>query len=306
MASPPTDASTIGATTAGTALRPLLLLRAMRPRQWIKNGIVFAALIFSSRFFEPEALVRTSLACLAFCALSSGTYLVNDIADAEKDRQHPRKRRRPIASGELRVGTAASAAALLALGALAVGFWLGLLVGVILLTYFLLNLGYSFWLKRVVILDIMILASGFVLRAIVGAVAISVYASAWLFVVTLFLALFLALTKRRAELVSLGENGSNHRVVLKDYSVSFLDQMIMIASTAALISYALYTFNSIHSDAMMITLPFVLYAVFRYLYLVYQRGMGENPAEVFLSDWPFLANMILYVATVAAILGFLH
>lgn len=298
--------NTTSTRVVSTGAKLSLFLLAMRPKQWVKNGFVFAALISSVRFLDAWAIAKVLVAFVTFCALSSGIYLLNDIVDAQKDRLHPRKCVRPIASGHLRKGEAAAAAILLSLSALAVGFRLEPQLGFVLLAYFLLNLSYSFWLKKIVLLDILIIASGFVLRALAGAAAIPVYVSPWLLVVTGFLAIFLALTKRRAELLLLAKEAAASRPVLSEYSVTFLDQMIIITSTASLISYAIYTFNSTHSDKMMLTIPFVIYGIFRYLYLVHQQGMGGSPEQLLLSDRPFQVNLILYVATVMTILAYFN
>lgn len=285
------------------AVKLLLLLQAARPRQWIKNGVVFFALIFSGGFLNAATILASTMAFLAFCALASGAYMLNDIADAEKDRLHPRKRSRPIASGRLGKHESAVVASILAVGALVTGMWLGWPLALVLLVYFLLNTAYSFWLKSVILLDIFIVTFGFVLRALAGAFAIQVEPSPWLIIVTFFLALFLALAKRRAELTLLGEGGVEHRQVLQEYGVTMLDHLITIASAASIISYALYTFNSIQPRWMIITLPFVVYAIFRYLFLVHGKGKGGSPEEVFLTDPPFLVNMLLYTATVVAIVA---
>lgn len=280
-----------------------LLIKGIRPKQWAKNSFVFIALVFSVSFMDISAVVKVTIAFFCFCALSSGGYLLNDIIDADRDRRHPHKRLRPIASGALGINKAGITAIILIVSALVIGFWLTTPLGCLLLTYFLVNLMYSFWFKRIVIIDVFIIASFFVIRAIAGAVVIDVEISSWLLFVTLFLALFLAFTKRRAELILVAENEQASRPVLAEYGLNFLDQMIMISATATIVSYALYTFSSRHSDKLMVTLPFVAYGIFRYLYLIYNSGMGEIPEE-FLRDRPFVLNLILYTATVIVILRY--
>jgi 4-hydroxybenzoate polyprenyltransferase len=280
-----------------------LLIKGIRPQQWIKNSFVFIALVFSVSFMDISAVVKVTISFFCFCALSSGGYLLNDIIDAERDRRHPHKRLRPIASGALGIGEAGITAIVLIVSALVVGFWLTIPLGCILLTYFLVNLMYSFWFKRIVIIDVFTIASFFFMRAFAGAVVIAVEISSWLLFVTLFLALFLAFTKRRSELILVAENERASRPVLAEYGLNFLDQMIMISATATIVSYALYTFSSSHSDKLMVTLPFVIYGIFRCLYLVYHKSMGEIPEE-FLRDCPFVLNLILYTAAVIVILSY--
>jgi|WetSurMetagenome_2_1015567.scaffolds.fasta_scaffold32032_3 4-hydroxybenzoate polyprenyltransferase len=280
------------------------LIKGIRPQQWVKNSFVFIALLFSVSFMDIFAVVRVTIAFFCLCVLSSGGYLLNDIIDAESDRRHPHKRLRPVAIGALGVGEAGITAIVLIIGAMLVGFYLNILFGCILLAYFLINLIYSFWLKKIVIIDVFTIAAFFFMRVFAGAVVINVEISSWLLFVTLFLALFLALIKRRAELILVGANASASRLVLAEYGLNYLDQMIMISATATIVSYALYTFSSIHSDKLMITLPFVVYGIFRYLYLVYNKRMGENPEESFLRDWPFVLNLILYTVAVIAILSY--
>jgi 4-hydroxybenzoate polyprenyltransferase len=278
-----------------------LLIKGMRPQQWVKNSFVFIALVFSVSFMDISATIKVIITFFCFCVLSSGGYLLNDIIDAERDRQHPHKRLRPIAAGALSAGEAGITASVLIVGAMLAGFGLNTLFGCILLSYFLINLIYSLLLKNIVIIDVFTIASFFFMRVFAGAVVINVEISSWLLFVTFFLALFLAFIKRRAELILVTENARGSRPVLAEYGLNFLDQMIMISATATLVSYALYTFSSIHSNKLMITLPFVVYGIFRCLYLIYNSGMGEIPTDFF-RDRPFVMNLILYVAAVTGIL----
>jgi 4-hydroxybenzoate polyprenyltransferase len=285
-------------------IKARLLIQGMRPRQWTKNGFVLIGLIFSVSFVDISLVVKATIAFICFCFLSSGGYLLNDMIDAEKDRRHPYKRLRPIASGALSFGQAAIAAAALIVGALVIGLRLHLLFGCVLIAYLFVNLLYSFWLKKIVIIDIFTIASFFIMRAVAGAVVINVKMSSWLLIVTLFLALFLAAIKRRAELMLMAEDAEATRLVLAEYGLKFLDQMIMISATATILCYALYTFGSIHSDKLMFTLPFVAYGIFRYLYLLYNKKMAGVPEEEFLRDWPFMLNLVLYVASVIGVLSY--
>jgi 4-hydroxybenzoate polyprenyltransferase len=280
------------------------LIKGIRPQQWVKNSFVFIALVFSVSFMDISAVIRVTIAFFCFCVISSGGYLLNDIIDAERDRLHPHKRLRPIAAGALGAGEAGIAASVLIVGAILAGFCLNTLFGCILLSYFLINLIYSLWLKNLVIIDVFTIASFFFMRVFAGAVVINVEISSWLLFVTFFLALFLAFIKRRAELILVEENARASRPVLAEYGLNFLDQMIMISATATLVSYALYTFSSIHSAKLMITLPFVVYGIFRCLFLVYNKSMGEIPEEMFLRDRPFVLNLILYTAVAIAILSY--
>jgi len=274
-----------------------------RPRQWIKNGLVFVPLISSGTFRSPEAVRHTALAALAFCLMAAAVYLLNDIADREFDRAHPAKKLRPIAAGTLSVPVAAGFGAALAAGALAMGAVLGWKVLLILAAYGACNLGYSLGLRKEPVLDVLLVSAGFVMRPVAGAYAIPVAVSPWLFVVSLLLALSLALLKRRAELVNLEGMALNHRPALGGYSVRFLDQLISIVTGAGIISYALYTFQSEHSEALVGTLPFFLYGVFRYLYLVYERDAGGSPEDIFLRDRPLQIDAMLYLGVLVAILA---
>jgi len=274
-----------------------------RPRQWIKNGLVFVPLISSSTFESPKAVQHSALAALAFSLMAGAVYLLNDIADREYDRAHPAKKLRPIAAGALGVPAAVGFGAALALGGLALGAVLGWKVLLILAAYGACNLGYSLGLRKEPVLDVLLVSAGFVMRPVAGAYAIPVRVSPWLFVVSLLLALSLALLKRRAELVNLEGLALNHRPALGGYSVRFLDQLISIVTGAGIISYALYTFQSEHSEALVGTLPFFLYGVFRYLYLVYERGAGGSPEDIFLRDRALQIDAILYLGAVVAILA---
>ncbi|HEV2444597.1 MAG TPA: decaprenyl-phosphate phosphoribosyltransferase, partial [Candidatus Sulfopaludibacter sp.] len=241
-----------------------------------------------------------------FSLLSSCVYLINDIADREQDRIHPRKRHRPIAAGRIGVRAALVFAAALAAAAFLICAPLqSPAVLAAMAAYVLCNLAYSFGAKRMVITDVFLVASGFFLRVLAGAYAIAVEVSPWLFVVTLFLSLAISLVKRRSEVAALSGDAIRHRAVLGEYSILLLDQLIAISTAAGVFSYALYTFHSPHSNYLMLTLPFFIYASFRYLYLAYQQGMGESPEEIFLRDRPFQINLVLYGASVLAIIAWM-
>ncbi len=286
------------------------LLISLRPRQWTKNLVVFAGLIFGERLDDPSAVGRALAAFAVFCALSGAVYLLNDVADREQDRRHPLKARRPIAAGVVAPGVALVAAAGLAAAALAAAYALGPWFGHAALSYVGLLGLYSGWLKHVVILDALVLALGFVLRAAAGAVAIAVPISHWLLVLTIQLALFLGLAKRRHELVLLANHASGHRASLGEYSPALLDQLIGIVAASTLIAYAIYTISpetveKFGSDLLGLTLPFPIYGVFRYLYLVHRKADGGNPSETLLTDRPLLLCVALWgLAVIAIIYGF--
>ncbi len=283
-------------------------IRALRPRQWTKNLAVYAPLLFARAITVPGAAWHATLAFLSFCALASGLYIVNDWVDQAQDRLHPEKKNRPIAAGEI----GAAGAAGLVLVCWVIGGVLATLAGPnvapIALAYVLIELGYTFWLKRYVIVDVLVIATGFVLRVYGGAAAIDVPVSNWLFLCALLLALFLALGKRRAELVSLdGAEPQGHRATLADYSIPLLDQMLTLVASACLVAYALYTvapdtLEKVGSDRMKFTVPFVVYGILRYLYLLQRRGAGGAPERVLLSDGPTLLNLALYLAMVGWVL----
>ncbi len=294
-----------------TADRPLFwsLVLALRPRQWTKNLIVLAGLIFGERLLDPAAVADALVAFAVFCLLSGVVYLVNDIRDRDADRLHPTKSRRPIASGALSVRTAATFAAVLAVVSLAVAFRLSTEFGTIGLAYVVMLVLYSVWLKHLVILDVLTLALGFVLRTWGGAAAVGVAMSHWLLLLVLLGALFLALSKRRAELVALAGGARHHRPILAEYSPELLDQMVNVVTASTLLAYALYTIDPetvarFHTDRLIWTLPFPLYGIFRYLYLVHRRSEGGDPSEILLSDRPLLACVALWsIAVVLLVYG---
>jgi 4-hydroxybenzoate polyprenyltransferase len=281
------------------------LVETMRPRQWTKNIFVFAALVFDKQLLIPESFLRTLAGFLLFCLVSSSVYILNDLADIQADRQHPEKRRRPIPSGRLPVGAAWAAGLLLMFLSLAAGYLLSLGFAMVIAAYFLLNVAYSKWLKHVLILDVLILAAGFVLRVDAGVRLIEVERfSPWLYVVMTLLALYLGFGKRRAELALLTEDAANHRRVLQGYTIPLLDQYIMIVSAMTIIGYSLYTFSAPNLPAnhtMMLTIPFVVYAIFRYLYLIEVEHSGGAPEEILLSDRPFQLSMLLWAGAVLAV-----
>jgi 4-hydroxybenzoate polyprenyltransferase len=283
------------------------LLLSLRPTQWTKNVIVFAGLIFSERLLDPRAATHAMVAFAVFCLLSSVVYLVNDVRDREADRRHPVKSRRPIASGALSARAALAAALALTAISLSAAFAINAPFGLVAVAYVGLMVLYSATLKHVVILDALTIAVGFVLRAIGGAVAIDVEFSHWLLLLTLLLALFLALSKRRAELVTLADDAHSHRKILAEYSPYLLDQMIGVVTASTLLAYAFYTISpetvqKFHTDRLLWTVPFPLYGIFRYLYLVHQRDGGGNPSEALVTDRPLLVCVALWAAAVIVIL----
>jgi 4-hydroxybenzoate polyprenyltransferase len=294
--------------TGGAPARsPLVsLLVSLRPEQWTKNLIVFAGLLFSGQLFEPWALTLTSAAALVFCALSGVVYLLNDVADRDADRRHPLKCRRPIAAGQLSAAAALAAVGLLAGCSLVVAFWIRPAFGLVAVLYVSLQAAYSARLKHVVIVDVLTLALGFVLRAVAGAVVIAVPISHWLLVCTLLLALFLALSKRRQELTLLAGGAIQHRRILGEYTPYLLDQMIGVVTASTLIAYIFYTISpetveKFGTDLLGFTIPFPLYGIFRYLYLVHQKEGGGSPAAMLLNDRPLLGCVALWVASVVGI-----
>lgn len=282
------------------------LVAALRPKHWVKNVFVFAPLVFAEQAGDPLLLARAVAAFLAFCALSSSVYLLNDVADREADRLHPEKRRRPIAAGDLSVGAGITTAAVLATGGLAGAGALSAGVGGVAGVYLVQNLLYSFALKRVVILDVMMVSAGFLLRTWAGAIAVEVAMSEWLVLCTGLLALFLGFVKRRQEIASM-PTSSEQRPILREYSLPFLDQMIGVVTGAVVTAYALYAFSDevaakLGTPYLGVTIPFVLYGIFRYLYLVHRRGAGENPTALVLSDAPLVLNLLLWGGTVVLLL----
>ncbi len=286
-----------------------LILKAMRPRQWTKNAFIFAALVFDRKLLDLNALKQTALAFILFCLLASSVYLINDIIDRESDRNHPVKKNRPIASGKLPVKIALAVGIFLLLVSLTGAFFLSRGFLVIALVYFVLNIFYSKWLKHMPLIDVLVIAACFVLRVAAGVSVIEVQRfSPWLYVVTTLLALYLGFGKRRAELaVLVNDNPQSHRKVLSGYSIGLIDQLITIVSATTIIAYSLYTFsapNLPENHAMMLTIPFVLYGIFRYLYLINIHDAGGEPEEILLRDRPIQVTVLLWGLTVMIIFYF--
>lgn len=286
------------------------LLGAMRPKQWVKNGVIFAALVFDAKLSDSTYLVYTLVGFVVFCLVSGTVYVINDLADIDEDRQHPKKRHRPLASGRLSVRVAQAAIPLILLICLPASFVLDPLFGALVSIYLALQVAYSFLLKNVVIVDVLVLAAGFVLRVAGGAALVDAERfSPWLYVCVVLLALFLGFSKRRGELVLLQEDANNSRAILQEYSLPLLDEMIGVVTATTVLAYALYTFDPGNphlpeNNAMMLTIPFVLYGIFRYLYLIHQKGETAPPDEVLLKDrplqvtvglWGFTALVLLYL-----------
>lgn len=291
---------------ANAAALAIALIKTMRPKQWIKNVVVFAPLVFDEKLFQPALLARTSLAFALFCLISSTVYIINDLVDIEKDRLHPKKRERPLASGALSPGLAIAAAGLFILISLPAAFWLDRGFSLILLSYLLLNVAYSFYLKHLVIIDVMVIAAGFVLRVAGGVAVVGVERfSPWLYLVVTLGALFLGFGKRRHELLLLADGADAHRAILAEYTLPFLDQLIALVTSTMVIAYSLYTFSAPNlpdNHAMMLTIPAVLYGLFRYLYLIHVKKEGGAPDELLLSDKPLLATGIVWVLAVIVVL----
>jgi len=282
------------------------LIKTMRPRQWVtKNVFIFAAIVFDKQLLVVDSFLRTLAGFALFCLISSSVYIFNDIADVEADRQHPEKKNRPLASGKLPMSAAWTAGILLAAVTLGVGYWLAPSFGYVIGLYFLLNLAYSKWLKHIPIVDVLVISAGFVLRVGAGVTLIQVERfSPWLYVVMTLLSLFLGFGKRRAELALLAKGAGSHRKVLEGYTLPLLDQYIMIVSGTTIVAYSLYTFsapNVPENHSMMLTIPFVVYTIFRYLYLIEVKHAGGAPEEILLSDRPFQIAMLLWAVTVLAI-----
>ncbi len=281
------------------------LLKTMRPRQWTKNAFIFAALVFDKQLVLLNPVLRTLAAFALFCMISSAVYIFNDLADVKADQEHPIKRNRPIASGKLPIGVAWAAAIVLVVLSVGLGYLLSPAFALVVVTYLVLNIAYSKWLKHILIVDVLALAAGFVLRVVAGVAAIHVERfSPWLYVVMTLLSLYLAFGKRRAELALLTDGASSHRKVLQGYTIPLLDQYIMIVSATTVVAYSFYTFSAPNVPAnhsMMLTIPFVVYAIFRYLYLVQVKQEGGEPEEILLTDRPFQAGMILWGLVVLAV-----
>ena len=283
------------------------VLASLRPEQWTKNFIVFAALIFARRLLDPAAVALALAAFLIFCALSGAVYLVNDVSDREADRRHPIKSRRPVASGALSIGAALMWAMALIGAGVSVAFWLQPAFGWTAFAYVALQAAYSRWLKHIVIIDVMAIAAGFVLRAVAGGLVISVPVSDWLLVCTILLALFLGLSKRRHELTLLAAGAAGHRRILEEYDPYLLDQMIAVVAASTLVAYMIYCLSSetierFGTHWLVLTVPFPIYGIFRFLYIVHRKDGGGNPSAVLLTDRPLLACVGLWSLTVVAII----
>ena len=282
------------------------VLRTMRPRQWPKNAFLFAALVFDRQLLSPVPLLRAMSGFVLLCLASGLVYIINDLVDLPHDRQHPVKRKRPIASEKLSVRSARAAAAVLAALTLAGSLALDLRFALIVAVYVVSNLLYSFWLKHIPIIDVFVVASGFVLRVAAGVVLLTVERfSPWLYVCTTLLALYLGFGKRRAEMVLLADGANAHRKVLDGYTIPLLDSLIIIVSGTTIVAYSLYTFSAPNlpgNHLMMLTIPFVIYGIFRYLLLIHVEDAGGAPEEMILTDRPLLSTFLLWGLSVVAIL----
>ncbi len=283
------------------------IIRSMRPHQWTKNFFIYAALIFSQNIFNLPLLLKTTIAFSAFCLISSALYVFNDLKDLEEDKLHPLKSRRPIASGKIKKSTAILMIVILGLLGFSSAFTLNKNYFIIILVYFLIQMAYSIKLKHIVILDVFVVALGFLIRVVAGGLAIEVSLSSWLLICTILLALFLALSKRRHELVLLEDGASDHRPILEEYSPYLLDQMIAVVTASTVIAYCLYTISEetvtkFGTTNLIFTVPFVLYGIFRYLYLIHQKSEGGSPEALIIKDKPLLIDIFLWIAAAVIIL----
>ncbi|MEL5898718.1 decaprenyl-phosphate phosphoribosyltransferase [Clostridium sporogenes] len=281
------------------------IIALMRPKQWIKNFFVFAAIIFSGNLINEGILKNNIITFVLFCLTSSTIYILNDIVDLEKDKRHPEKKNRPLPSGRVSKTTAIIMNIVILFTVLFCSYkFVDYKIMYIYLLYIVMNIFYCFKLKDVVILDVMVITFGFVLRVESGSLATKVSVSPWLFLCTILLSLFLALNKRKSEIITLKEKSGSHRKILEEYSVELIDNMLTIVTPSILISYCIYTFSSVQSRRMMYTIPFVLYGIFRYQYLMAKGNLGGKPEDVFGKDKPFLINMVLWVISVVIIIYF--
>jgi 4-hydroxybenzoate polyprenyltransferase len=284
------------------------IFKTLRPKQWTKNGFVFAALVFDIKLFQLEPLVKTVLGFILLCLISGTVYLINDLVDVEKDRLHPIKKNRPIPSGQVPFGVAVATAVILSAICLPLSFLLDLNFGFIATAYWLLQIAYSLVLKNIVIVDVLTIAAGFVLRVAAGVALVQAERfSPWLYVFTVLLALFLGLGKRRQELDMLKDQAPNTRSILNEYNLPFLDEMMAVVTAGTVMTYAFYTFSAPNlpsNHLMMLTIPFVIYGIFRYLYVIHVQGNGGAPDEVLLIDRPLQISIGLFMLTVVAILYF--
>ncbi len=304
--SPVTAPGTAVNAVPGRSLARLLLI-SLRPGQWSKNLVIFAGLLFGRKLFDAPAVIDAVSAFAVFCVLSGVVYLMNDIIDRGSDRQHPLKAQRPIASGALPVAVGAAAAVVLGASGLAAAFAIGRAFGLVAVTYLALQMVYSTTLKHIMIIDVLTIAIGFVLRAVAGVMAVNVMISQWLLVCTILLALFIVLAKRRHEIVLLAGGAASHRPILGEYSAYLLDQMIAVVTASTLIAYVFYTISPETQEKfgtawLGLTIPFPLYGIFRYLYLVHRRAGGGSPADLLLTDRPLLACVALWALAVALII----
>ncbi len=273
-------------------------IKTMRPKQWTKNVFVWAALVFDQKLFDPRYFARTLVTFILFCLISSAVYVINDLVDMEKDRLHPSKCKRPRASGALSPRVAMVGAALLILVTLPAAMWLDNLLPAVLYGYLALMIAYSFWLKNMVIVDVLTLAAGFVLRVAAGVVVVDADRfSPWIYVCMTLLALFLALGKRRQEIVLMKENAGSTRAILEEYNLRFVDEMLALVSSTTVMGYSLYTFSAPNlppNHIMMLSIPFVVYGIFRYLYLIHVKGETDPPDAVLLKDHPLQLDVVLF------------
>ncbi|RPK28188.1 hypothetical protein EDO6_03711 [Paenibacillus xylanexedens] len=293
--------STVSSPATGTGSTASGLIRLLRPKQWTKNLLLFAALLFSFEEIRAETILATLLGFILFSLVAGCVYILNDFVDRDRDRQHPVKKYRPMASGQVNPSHALLFGIILLILSVGTAFMMNPLFGVLCIVYFMLNVSYSFVLKHLVILDMMTIAAGFVLRAIAGGVLIHVPFTPWFLICTMLLSLFLAIGKRRNELTLLEGNTGSHRKVLDNYSITLLDQFNTIVTTATIISYSLFTFTSDRTIHLMWTIPLVIYGMFRYLYLIHMKNQGGSPDRVLFEDKPILITVMLYVISVVTI-----
>jgi 4-hydroxybenzoate polyprenyltransferase len=289
-------------------MKILKLIELIRPKQWIKNLFLFAPILFAGQLLNLELLSKNFIAFIAFCGVSSCVYIINDIVDIESDRVHRKKRYRPLASGDITIKTAVVFLVILLILTILLSLTLNLYFGITVFTYFMINILYSFKVKHIVILDVFFVSFGFMLRVAAGAAAISVPVSSWMILTTIFISLFLAISKRRAELSQIEqENIEKQRKVLDHYAIEFTEQMNTIAATGTIICYALYTVSSkaistFQTDKLIYTTPFVIYGIFRYLYLIHKKNLGESPTQIVTKDIPIIINTIIWFIVSALII----